>query len=735
MSKNIIVSNRLPVQLKKKGDSYSITASSGGLATGMKSVHQEGNSLWVGWSGIGEESISKTSKSTLVETLRKERYEMVSLNAQEIEDFYYGLSNKSLWPLFHYFLEFSIFDNVQWESYKKVNQKFADKVLEHLEDGDKVWIHDYQLLLCPQMIKAVQPDVTIGFFLHIPFPSFEIFQIFPWRKELLLGMLGADLIGFHTYDYQRHFISSIERILRFDVSFNIVHYKDREVVVNAFPMGIDYKKFEEAATRHKAFKESEKSGIRKQLDLHKNSTESGKLILSIDRLDYTKGIINRIKAFELFLKKYPQYLEKVRLIMLSVPSRSNVSQYKKLKRETDEIVGRVNGEFATVNWTPIWYYYRSMAFDDLIELYTSSDVAMVTPVRDGMNLVAKEYVATRIEGDGVLILSEMAGASKEMDRALLVNPFDLDLLADTLKTAIEMPVEEQKERNTALQKRLRRYTVERWASDFMAAMTEAAIKKVVHVNTRINKDIQDKIEHDFITAKRRLILLDYDGTLVGFHNNPKKAVPDAALLELLEKICLDKKTDVAIISGRSHLFLSKYFEHLPMTLIAEYGYYKKNKGSEWLKRNEINNDWMHHILPVLEAFTDRTPGTFIEEKPNCLVWHYRKADPELAQQKVVEIKTVLGSLISDDLKIIDGNKVIEVLSGRITKGASATQLSEEKNYDFIFAIGDDVADESMFTELPETAITVKVGLKATAAKYNVSGTDQVRKLLKSFTEK
>lgn len=735
MSKNIIVSNRLPVQINQEGDSFTITSSSGGLATGMKSVHQEGNSLWVGWSGISEEAISAPSKKILVDSLRKERYETVSLDAQEIEDFYYGLSNKSLWPLFHYFTEFSIFDNVQWESYKKVNQKFADSVLEHLEEGDKVWIHDYQLLLCPQMIKAVHPEVTIGFFLHIPFPSFEIFQIFPWRAELLNGMLGADLIGFHTYDYQRHFISSIERILRLDVNFNLINYNDREVVVNAFPMGIDYHKFETAAQRHKQLKESEKSDIQKQLDVHKNSTEDGKLILSIDRLDYTKGIVNRIKAFEFFLKRYPQYLEKVRLVMLSVPSRSNVSQYKKLKRETDEIVGRVNGSFATVNWTPIWYYYRSMAFDDLIELYTSSDVAMVTPVRDGMNLVAKEYIATRIEGDGVLILSEMAGASKEMDRALLVNPFDSDGMADALKTAIEMPVEEQKDRNAALQKRLRRYTVERWADDFMIALKEAANKKVGRVHTKINDTIASKIEMAFHSAKKRLVILDYDGTLVGFHNNPKKAIPDADLIRLLNQLCKNKATDVAIISGRSHLFLSKYFEQLPMTLIAEYGNYKRNKGEQWQKENKLNNDWMQHILPVLEAFTDRTPGTFIEEKPNCLVWHYRKADPELAQQKVVELKPILNSLISDELKIIDGNKVIEVLNGRITKGSSAMELYSKKDYDFVFAIGDDVADESMFTDLPKSAITVKVGLKATAAKYFVSGTDHVRTLLNSFRTK
>ena len=236
-------------------------------------------------------------------------------------------------------------------------------------------------------------------------------------------------------------MSSVKRILRLDVDFNRVANGLREVVVNTFPMGIDYDKFHNAATTHFQQKNREKSELKKQLELHKKGDESGKLILSIDRLDYTKGVVNRIKAFDLFLTKYPEYQEKARLVMLTVPSRSDVPEYMRLKRETDELVGRINGKYATVNWTPIWYYYRAMDFDDLIDLYMTSDIAMITPVRDGMNLVAKEFVATRVSGDGVLILSEMAGASKELFEAVLVNPFDRNAMADPLKQALTMPLE------------------------------------------------------------------------------------------------------------------------------------------------------------------------------------------------------------------------------------------------------------------------------------------------------
>ena len=388
MAKNIIVSNRLPVQITKLENSYVFNTTSGGLATGMDSVHQGKNSLWIGWPGIASDSIDDDSYKPLINSLKKLNYYPVSLNKKEIDDFYYGLPNKCIWPLFHYFIEFSRFDEKYWDSYVEINKKFSEIVINNIEKGDVVWIHDYQLLLSPKMIKDKRPDVTIGFFLHIPFPSFEIFRIFPWRVQLIEGILGADLVGFHTYDYQRHFLSSVRRILRHEVSFNKVSLPSREVTVNTFPMGIDYNKFHEAAKYHMDQKTKERSELKKQLELHKKGDDGGKLILSIDRLDYTKGVINRIKAFDIFLTDHPEYREKVRLVMLTVPSRSDVPEYKKLKKETDEIVGRINGKHATVNWTPIWYYYRAMDFEDLIDLYMTSDIAMISPVRDGMNLVA-----------------------------------------------------------------------------------------------------------------------------------------------------------------------------------------------------------------------------------------------------------------------------------------------------------------------------------------------------------
>ncbi len=733
MAKNIIVSNRLPIQLTKLDNSFEFTPTSGGLATGMNSVHKGQESLWIGWPGINNDEIDKKTWAPLKKSLKREGYFPVSLNHKEIEDFYYGLSNKSLWPLFHYFIEFSVFDEKQWKSYEEVNQKFADSVLLNIEEGDTVWIHDYQLLLCPKIIKDVRPDVTIGFFLHIPFPSFEIFRIFPWREPLLEGILGADLIGFHTYDYERHFLSSVKRILRKEVSFNRVIMETREVVVNTFPMGIDYNKFKNAAQSHFDMGADEKSDLKKQLELHKKGADEGKLILSIDRLDYTKGVVNRIKAFELFLTKYPEYLEKVRLVMLTVPSRSSVSDYKRLKKETDEIVGRVNGKFATINWTPIWYYYRAMAFDDLIDLYMTSDIAMITPVRDGMNLVAKEFVATRVKGDGVLILSEMAGASKELYESVLVNPFDLNQMADALLNAIKMPVEEQQKRNLRMQKRLQRYSVGHWANEFMKALKTKHHSIEESSVIKINEKIKTSLVEKFKSAHKRMILLDYDGTLVGYNEKPELAIPDNFLLKTLEKLLEFPSTELAIVSGRDQDFLDQWFGKLPITLVAEHGYFIKHKNQKWVGKETQLKNWKEDLIPVIETFSDRTPGTFIEEKKNSLVWHYRKTDPELAAKRAVELKTVLSSLISDELHLMDGDKIIEVVSGRYNKGTAVSEILGDKASDFILCFGDDITDEFMFNDLPSHAVNVKVGKKNTKANYCIDKPHDVVSLLNALT--
>jgi len=734
MSKTIIVSNRLPIEFKITGNQVHSTPSVGGLATGLKSVHAADNSLWVGWPGLTKEAIGDFDVA--INRIASEgRMINIFLDKAEVQDFYFGFSNKSIWPLFHYFLEYTAYDLKHWEAYRRVNQKFADRILAEANEGDRIWVHDYQLMLVPAMVREKRPDLSIGFFLHIPFPAFEILRTCPWRNELLSGLLGADIIGFHTYDYVQHFLNSVKRILGHTVKFNEVALNDRLIKVDSFPMGIDFDSFHFSAAKYAVTAQQFQSDMITRLQDHLKQFPKSRLVLSIDRMDYTKGIPNRIKAFEYFLEQHPQYIGKVRLVMLAVPSRQDVPQYKKLKRETDELVGRVNGRFATIDWTPIWYFYRSLPYDDLIALYTSSHVAMITPLRDGMNLVAKEYVATRVEQDGVLILSEMAGAANELSQALVVNPENFAQLSDTLHQALTMPREEQRHRMIAMQERLSRYNIEKWASEFMKALKNSARLPLETITCqKITPAIKKTLLLEYERARKKLVLLDYDGTLVGFRDNPDDAVPDAELYQLLDMINADETTEVAIISGRNRQFLERWFHNTGYTLISDHGVWMRRTGRKWEKLENPKTDWKDSIRNIMEDFVDRTPGSFVEEKDFSLVWHFRKSDEDLADIRARELKILLAGMVGEHgLSVLEGNKVIEIKSGLVNKGRAVTRLILDGEFDYVLAAGDDHTDEFMFAELPEMAHTIKIGSSQTVAKYFTESPEELRKLMQQLT--
>lgn len=729
-NKTIIVSNRLPLNVcVQESGNVKVSPSVGGLATGMKSIHQNSDSLWIGWAGVPSDEIDESTAEEIKNLAYNEKCISVPLSEEEIEEYYFGFSNRVLWPLFHYFMEYVDYDENHWKTYKKVNEKFAETILEHLDEGDKVWVHDYQLLLVPQLIKEKRPDVSVGFFLHIPFPSYEIFRTLPWREEILEGMLGADLIGFHTYDYERHFISSVSRVLHYDTNINSIHAGSRIIKVDSFPMGIDYEKFHQEAENQQ--NRNEQTLLKTRLEQNRALTPDAKFILSIDRLDYTKGIAKRLEALEYFLEKHPEYNEKVRLIMLAVPSRENVPQYQQLKKEVDELVGKINGKFSTATWVPVWYFYRSLPFEELVELYTSCEVAFLTPIRDGMNLVAKEYIASRTDQTGVLILSEMAGVAHEMNDALLINPNDYNQMAEALKTALEMPIEEQKSRNKILQNRIKRYNVEKWASAFMEALDAASALKEEKQTKFMSAKNKEKIIRRFRESRNKIFLLDYDGTLAAYHTNPERAVPSYELYNVLNQF-IQNQIDIVIISGRDRAFLDRHFGHLPIQLVAEHGVWIKKSNSKWKMSQNLQKDWMESIRPIIENFVDRTPGSFLEEKEYSLVWHYRKVAPGLRDIRSNELSNVLrGLLANSNIAVMQGNKVLEVKSGSINKGNAANTFLS-KTYDFIFTIGDDWTDEFMFQQVPEHAVSVKVGTTETDAKYFVENQTSVISLLKGF---
>ncbi len=730
MQRIILVSNRLPINISIKNRRIIIDSSVGGLATGMSSVHKYYETKWVGWPGIDFDS----TEFSLIEEINRE-LEMkncipVYLNQEEMDNYYFGFSNKTIWPLYHYFSQYAEYETTFWDSYVEVNLRFAEKVLECVKDDDIIWIHDYHLQLLPKMIKDARPNLQIGFFLHIPFPSFELFRSLPWRKEIIEGLLGADLIGFHAYDYERHFISSVRRLLGYDINLNQISFENRIVKVDSFPMGIDYDKYNKAAIKQLKMNGKEKSKIAAELEQRLALSPDIKLVLSIDRLDYTKGIANRLRAYEYFLEKFPEFHTEVSLIMLCVPSRSNVEQYQLMKSEVDELVGRINGKYGSINWTPVLYFYRSLPFSNLIELYLYSDIALITPIRDGMNLVAKEYVATKINNKGVLILSEMAGAAKEMGEAILINPNNYGEIAEALKTAILMPENEQAERITAMQERLKRYNIEKWTKDFISSLISTTILQDRYATKKLIPAEEIKLLEKYRLAKKRILFLDYDGTLVGFQQRPELASPDEDLYQILDKLALKKGNEIVLISGRDKETFTEWFGKKNYSLIAEHGVWIKSPDSDWELIEKMNKEWKSLIKPVIEFYVDRTPGSFLEEKNYSVVWHFRKCDPDLGNLRALELKDELTSFIANNnLEILEGNKVIEVKNSGINKGKAASQKIFGENYDFIMGIGDDWTDEYLFEELPQTAFTIKVGMVNTKARYNVDSFNDVRSIL------
>ena len=725
MNRLLIVSNRLPVTIQKKKDQLYFKQSVGGLATGLGSFYKSFNSKWVGWCGITSEKISLEEKKNIEAKLEKEFSSYSVFLSRRQVDLYYGeFCNKTLWPLLHGFTQYATYDKTSWETYKKVNELFANTVLNIAEPEDMVWVHDYHLMLLPKLLKEKHPNTAVGFFLHTPFPSPDVFRLLPWREEILDGLLEADLLGFHTYSYVQNFLATVRRLIGLNHTLGKIIVGDHLAKVDSFPIGIDYKLFANAEAKPKV-----------QTSIKKLSTRLGKTkkILSIDRLDYTKGVLHRLNGFDLFLKNYPEYKGKVTLVLVAVPSRTKVQRYQTLKRKVDEFVGKINGDHGTLGWTPIQYIYHSLQFHSLLALYRISDVAMVTPLADGMNLIAKEYIATKTDGKGVLILSEMAGAVEELREAIVVNPNNVEEIAEALKKALSMPEAEQISRNRTMQERLQSYDIKAWADDFINNLSQVK-KNQDELRAKVLGDkTKSKIISDYLRSKTRLIFLDYDGTLVPFAATPEAAKPNAELLSLLTALAQDDANEVVIISGRNKESLGEFFKDTNIGLVAEHGAWIRDKTGNWTIAGNFNTDWKEIVKPILNRYKTRTPGALVEEKDFSLVWHYRKVDPELAWVRVSELKETLYFLTANlKVDVAEGNKIVEVKNAGINKGQAAMNWISKKKWDFMLAIGDDLTDEDLFRELPENAYSIKVGLAPSRAKLRFKTQGEVIPFLKTM---
>ncbi len=705
--KLIIISNRLPVKATKFKESFRFTRSEGGLTTGLDSLDIKMERCWIGWPGVNIETPQE--QAVIEKQLKKKSLYPVFLSNTDIEEYYEGYSNSKIWPMCHYFFSLIQHETTHWESYKKVNRLFAEAASKIIEPGDMVWVQDYQLMLLPKMLRDLNSDISIGYFHHIPFPSYELFRVLPERSELLSGILGADLIAFHTYEYMRHFISATERVLDINFELDEVRLKDRIVRVDALPMGINFDIYYNSILNPKV------SRIAHKLQ---NDYKDHKIILSVDRLDYSKGILHRLKGFSQFLENHPQFWNRVSLFMIIVPSRDNVESYSGLKTKIDETIGSINGIYSNMNWTPVHYFYHGFSFEELCAMYYVADVALVTPLRDGMNLVAKEYIAAKRDNPGVLILSEMAGASIELIDSLIINPNNATEIEEAIVTALQMPESEKIERMRWMQKRVSSHTVNKWAGTFINDLQSIRDKNRSLYSRFLNDEIEREIGETYDRASKRLIILDYDGTLSPFKPKPEDAIPTEEIIDTLKLLASDPRNRVVISSGRDHLTLEKWLGSLNIGLAAEHGAFFK-EGGVWHK-NSTPTAWDDEIIGILQQYVEKTPRSSLEIKETALVWHYRKVDAWLASMRVQQL---IGALITpcsrDHLQIMKGNKIVEIKHPDFTKGSEVNRLLKGNSYDFILAMGDDVTDEDMFISLPESAYTVKIGTFSEYARYNL----------------
>ncbi|HEV2911880.1 MAG TPA: bifunctional alpha,alpha-trehalose-phosphate synthase (UDP-forming)/trehalose-phosphatase [Pyrinomonadaceae bacterium] len=728
----VVVSNRLPFTLKRAGDGWRTERSAGGLATAMGPILERTRGIWIGWSGEASGATDDRRQKLLDRWAERERYFAVDLTPDVAHGFYEGLANQALWPLFHHFPGLFKFDPAHWLAYTEANHRFRDVVVKHLRPNDLVWIHDYQLMLLPSLLRECVPEARVGFFLHIPFPSSAVFRLMPRREELLRGLLGADYIAFHTYGYLQHFRASTLRILGMDSQMDRIEVGGRSVRLDALPIGIAPSEFTELLQRDEA--------TRARLSEIRERYAGRYLLLGVDRLDYTKGIPERLRTFRRLLEAFPELRGKAVLIQVAVPSREVIQMYKELRQEVDELVGKINGQFSTPDWTPIVYMRRGIPRSELAALYAAADLAWVTPLRDGLNLVAKEYVACQSGGDGVLVLSEFAGAAAEMGEAFLVNPYDEERTAEVIARALALPSEERRERMAALHRRVLRNNVFAWGDRFISNLSEAVAGSARRPSEKPERLPTERARSAFHEAAHRLLLLDYDGTLVPYATRPQDAAPPPDLISLLSRLASDAANRVAVVSGRSRYDLEAWFGHIQgLWIAAEHGAILRSPqtGAWELYRTNYSDEWKQQVVPVLEHFVDRTPGSFIEEKEFSVVWHYRMSDPEFGEWLANELVANLEQMLAEtELRAFRGQKSVEVKLVWANKGEVLARLAESSSEEpsFCLAAGDDRTDEDLFARLPDNAWTVHIGDRRSRAQFRLSNPQELRQLLTSFAE-
>ncbi|MBS0351084.1 MAG: bifunctional alpha,alpha-trehalose-phosphate synthase (UDP-forming)/trehalose-phosphatase [Proteobacteria bacterium] len=725
----ILVSNRLPVtaELNKNNQRFILKKSSGGLVTGLREIHNDPGCLWVGHCGLFQED---SRYQSLKAKLSEERLIAVDLPKSEYEDFYCGASNNEIWPLFHYFPDYIESAANNWPAYEYINQEFAKKILSLTKPGDQIWVHDYQLMYLPALLRNANPELSIAYFHHIPFPSFELFRILQARTAILTGLLGADLIGFHTYDYVRHFIQSVTRLLGNSAKLDEILYQNRRIKVIAQPLGVDIKSIKKSITKN-----------HQQQTVLQLAREIGNrtVLLGIDRLDYTKGLPQRLMAFRQLLHQFPEHIGKVILIQICVPTRSDILRYIHLRAEVEQLVGQINGEFGAPGYTPVQYLYRSFNENEIMAFYRLARIAIVTPLRDGLNLVCKEYVAVREDEDGILILSEMAGAAAEMGEALLINPYDINQFTQALHQGLTMDVKERHQRLAKLRARIIKNDnifwlqnfIQNWQATVKRNHTHSVLLQVQGFNNLINR-----IE----PTKRCFIFLDYEVTLAPGSSQFDQSTPSLENVELIDQLASIEQLEFTLLTHRSRDFCNDYFVDLPINIIAEQGtliqLYRDRIWQTPLETEEFSVI-KDKIMDLLQVYTQQVPGAYIEAKQFSLTWHYQQCEPIFGEARARELVAAIAQLLENTLfGAFHHNKMLSIRPLITNKGYAVGKILQHQQYntaqDTLFTLGNDETDETMYQISPQNNIAIHVGAPNLFAKYHLNSVTDVHTFLKKM---
>lgn len=718
----LIVSNRLPITIVIEKDTFEITQSGGGLVTGLSNLLDEPNTFWMGW--VGCEVVDPVLRELITNELLSKKLIPIFLDGALVDTYYNNFCNEIIWPLCHYEPYLADYQEEGWIAYEKVNKLFFEKI-ESLSNISHIWIQDYHLLLLPELLRDSHKLLNISFFLHIPFPIKEIFMQNPWYLELLNGVLGANCIGFHTKKDRENFLNTCYfNTLLEEHSTDTFLFNERFINVSSCPLGIDLSSFKKALKSDTfKFKFQHLKDVFKKL----------KVILSVDRMDYSKGITERLDAIALFLENYPEHQRKVSFVMILVPSREHIQAYSNFRDSVNCKVAHINSQYGDPSWKPIHFFSANFSKEELVAFYRFAQVCLITSLRDGMNLVAKEYIVCQEHSSGILVLSEHAGAAIQLKEAILINPYDSKATADAINLALEMSIIEKLNRMKILYKTIEQFDHHFWNKHFEARRKFYDMNKIENLKKPmelVGNRLQT-IKLKYFRASKRLFLLDYDGTLVPFTSNPKKSTPSQQLLDSLVKLAQHPSNIVVVISGRSKEFLDKYLSNKNVFLISNHGLSGTYPDAKWKKYANSVSHWKNDVIKLFQLFS--LPGSIIEEKDNSVAWHYRKVSlPGITEWKNSLVKSLQKFVTNGNCEILQGDCVVEIKPANYNKGIISERIISETRPDFILALGDDITDETIFNILKTDDISIKVGHKETNAKYFIQCQTQVMSLIDSM---